>query len=142
MSTEDRAILEQQLLRDEGFRLRPYTDTRGKVTIGCGRNLTDVGLSTLEAMDLLDHDIDRAVKGCVSAFPWFVDLDPVRQRVLVNMTFNLGIGKLQTFRTTLKCVADGRYKSAAASMLQSLWASQVGDRAQRLAKAMESGIDQ
>ena len=36
--------LVQQLTRDEGIRNKPYVDTVGKVTIGVGRNLSDVGL--------------------------------------------------------------------------------------------------
>lgn len=142
MSTDDRAILAQQLLRDEGLKLRPYQDTVGKLSIGVGRNLTDVGITTAEAMDLLDHDIDRAVTGCVSAFPWFVELDPVRQRAVCNLAFNLGLGKLRTFRTTLLCLAEGRYKSAAAALLQSLYAAQVGERAKRIARMLETGVDQ
>lgn len=142
MSTDDRAILAQQLLRDEGIRLRPYRDTVGKWTLGVGRNIEDVGISNTEAMFLLDNDIDRAVRGCVSAFPWFVELDPVRQRAVVNLAFNMGIPKLKTFYTTLKCMAEVRYKSAAAALLQSLYAAQVGPRAQRVAKMLETGVDQ
>jgi lysozyme len=141
MTTEDRAILHRQLLRDEGLRLYPYRDTSGKTSIGVGRNLTDVGISSTEALAMLDHDIDRAIADCISAFAWFVDLDAVRQRVLVNMAFNLGIGKLKTFRVTLKLIAEGRYKSAAAAMVQSLWAAQVGQRAYRLAQMLETGVD-
>ena len=39
----------EQLIRDEGLRLFPYTDTVGKLTIGVGRNLTDAGISADEA---------------------------------------------------------------------------------------------
>lgn len=141
MTTDDRGVLQQQLLRDEGLRLKVYVDTVGKRTIGVGRNLDDVGITNSEALLLLDHDIDRAEQACVSVFPWFGDLDPVRQRVLINMTFNLGIGSLQTFTHTLEAVKDGRYKTAALAMVNSKWAQQVGARAVRLASMMESGVD-
>jgi lysozyme len=49
----------EQLRRDEGVRLHPYTDTVGKLTIGVGRNLADMGISDAEATVLLQNDIDR-----------------------------------------------------------------------------------
>ena len=41
--------LKEQLIRDEGTRLKPYTDTTGHLTIGFGRNLSQVGISLAEA---------------------------------------------------------------------------------------------
>src|SRR4051812_27390106 len=40
----NRDALVNQLIIDEGLKLSPYTDTVGKLTIGVGRNLTDVGI--------------------------------------------------------------------------------------------------
>lgn len=127
------------LLRDEGVRLTPYRDTAGKLTIGVGRNLDDVGITDDEAMFLLEHDIDAAVVDCVRAFPWFTTLDRVRQGVIVQMRFNLGLGRLLGFQKMLAAIAKGTYRTAAVEMLESRWAVQVGDRAQRLAKAMRTG---
>ena len=55
------ADLRDQLIIDEGLRLRPYRDSVGKLTIGVGRNLDDVGISNDEAMVLLDHDIEITI---------------------------------------------------------------------------------
>lgn len=135
----DRRALVRELIVDEGLRLKPYLDTVNKISIGVGRNLTDVGISETEAMYLLDHDIDRTVSGLLNAVPWWVDLDAVRQRVLANLAFNLGVGGLLTFHDTLRAVANGDYPRAADEMLSSLWARQVGDRAKRLAAMMLTG---
>lgn len=135
-----REQLRQALIADEGLRLKPYVDTVGKITIGYGRNLTDIGLSLTEASDLLDHDIDRTVRDCVQAFPWFLGLDPARQAVLVQMAFNLGVGGLKEFTHTLVAVQRGDYTAAARGMLASRWAKQIGARAARLAAQMELGI--
>lgn len=126
-------------MRDEGCKLKPYRDTVGKLTIGYGRNLDDVGISALEAEVLLDHDLATAEQECRKAFPWFADLNDVRQRVLVNMAFNLGLPKLQGFTKTLACIADRDYERAAANMLASKWAAQVKSRAVRLARMMRDG---
>lgn len=134
----ERQILVDELIRDEGLRLKPYMDTAGKTTIGVGRNLSDVGISTSEAMLLLDHDINAAMHDC-ETFPWFGALDPVRRRVVINMCFNMGLVKLKTFKRTLRMIAQGDYDKAAAAMRNSLWASQVGARADRLIHMMRTG---
>jgi lysozyme len=137
----DTAKLRAQLQRHEGVRLRPYRDTVGKLTIGCGRNLDDVGISAGESDVLLTNDIDRAVHGLVVRYPdWFPALDPVRQAVLVNMAFNLGLSGLAGFVRTLDCVARGQFADAADRMLQSKWAKQVKGRATELAAQMRSGV--
>ena len=127
----------EQLRRDEGVRKFPYTDTVGKLTIGVGRNLTDVGLYEAEVDFLLKNDIDVATAKLERVYPWFAALDPVRQSVLINMTFNLG--SISSFPRMLALVASGDYAGAAAEMLDSLWARQVGDRAKRLSLQMNTG---
>jgi lysozyme len=143
VTNEARARLRAQLVVDEGLRLKPYTDTVGKLTIGVGRNLDDVGITKIEAMYLLENDINRAIRDLVAVFDWFPLLDPVRQCVLINMAFNMGIGTdkrgLRSFRNTLAAIARGDYAAAAVGMRKSKWAMQVGHRAERLAKMIETG---
>ncbi len=67
-------------------------------------------------------------------------MDEVRQRVIANMCFNLGIGTLLTFKNTLAAMQRGSYSVAAAGMKASKWYGQVGARAQRLCTAMETGV--
>ena len=126
------------LQRHEGLRLKPYKCTAGKVSIGYGRNLDDMGISEVEAMVLLRHDIERCYDE-LSVFSWFVDLDQVRQEALVDMLFNLGLPTFLEFKKTLKFVAEGKYSQAAEEMLRSKWADQVGDRAKELAYMMDTG---
>lgn len=128
-----------QLKRDEGIRFKPYKDSVGKLTIGIGRNLDDVGINELEAEWLLSHDIDRAQSTLYEHLPWAKDLDEARRAVLLNMTFNMGIFGLMQFKRTLQSIQDGRYEDAADQMLESKWAEQVGPRAHRLAMQMKSG---
>lgn len=131
--------MRSELIRDEGVRLKPYRDTVGKLTIGIGRNLDDVGISPVEAAQLLDSDIQRTAAELDAALPWWRGLDEVRQRVILNMAFNLGVAGLLGFKNTLINVRDGHYAAAAAGMLASKWAVQVGQRAQRLADMMMKG---
>lgn len=128
-----------QLKTDEGYRQYPYKDTVGKLTIGYGRNLDDVGIPVLEAEFLLQNDVLRAAEDLERSFPWATKLDPVRQAVLVNMVFNLGITRFSGFKKTLAAVERAEYEKAAAEMLDSRWAKQVGNRALRLSEAMRDG---
>lgn len=133
--------LRSDLVRDEGLRLKPYRDTVGKLTIGVGRNLDDVGISQPEALVLLSSDIERVVSDLTARVPCWVALDEVRQRVLANMAFNLGISRLLGFVQTLSAVQSGRWADASVAMLSSVWAQQVGPRATRLAEMMRTGQD-
>ena len=132
-------MIDKLLTLHEGFKNKPYTDTVGKLTIGIGRNLTDRGLSNEEILYLFQNDLKQHTAELERAFPWVALLDPVRKAVLIDMAFNLGIPKLSKFVTTLGHVKEGRYEKASETMLQSLWASQVGSRAQRLSKMMKTG---
>jgi len=132
--------LRAQLVDHEGLRLKPYMDTVGKLTIGVGRNLTDVGISPNEAMVLLSNDLDHAIAD-LRTFPWFDGLSRVRQRALIDMRLNLGPRGFRTFTNTIAHIAAGRYTSAAAGMRASKWARQTGRRARRLAIMMETNTD-
>jgi lysozyme len=135
----DAARLAKTLGRDEGLRLKPYRCTAGKLTIGIGRNLDDRGISKAEAAVMFQNDLDGAVAELDRALPWWRELNAVRQEVLINMAFNLGMPGLLKFVNTLAAVQRGDYERAAKGMRVSLWARQVGSRAERLAREMETG---
>lgn len=135
----DRDKLKAQLARHEGYRQFPYKDTVGKLTVGYGRNLTDVGLSRDEAGWLMERDIEKVEMALSDVYPWFESLDPVRKAVLVNMGFNLGMTRLGGFKNTLRMIESEDYEGAALGMLHSKWASQVKGRALELAEMMKTG---
>ena len=131
--------LAEQLKKHEGIRLKPYTDTVGKLTLGIGRNLEDKGITEQEALFMLNNDVDYFYGQLNKKLTWFKYLDDVRQNVLVNMTFNLGVAGLLTFKNMLNHCGDGNYEEATEEMLNSKWARQVGYRAQELAEQMRTG---
>lgn len=131
--------LAEQLKRHEGLRLKPYTDTVGKLTLGIGRNLEDKGIIETEALSMLSNDVDEFFSKLSKRLDWFCDLDDARQNVLVNMAFNLGVGGLLTFKNTLSLIENGDHSSASEEMLNSKWAKQVGRRAVELSEQMRTG---
>jgi len=127
------------LKKHEGIRLKPYLDSVGKLTIGVGRNLDDVGISKDEAEMMLSNDIDRSIHDLNHHLSWWIDLDETRQMVLIDMCFNLGISRLLGFENTLRSIKSGEYEIASQQMLQSKWAGQVGNRAKELSQMMKEG---
>jgi lysozyme len=52
------------------------------------------------------------------------------------MVFNLGISRFLNFKNAINAMQEQDWEEAAAQMLDSRWADQVGQRSHRLAKAM------
>src|SRR5947209_7022011 len=97
----DREKFIRQLVGEESLRLHPYRDSVGKLTIGIGRNIDDKGITKEEAYYLCGNDIAEVEAGCKGAFPWWDVLNEVRQRVIADMAFNLGLWGLLAFHQTL-----------------------------------------
>lgn len=140
--------LENSIKIGEGFSNKIYRDTserigfenkKGKVTVGWGYNIDDKGLPTDICQMLLDREISAATDDLINNYSWVSGLDSVRREVLIEMMYNLGLGKFRAFKMTLSAIENGDYKLASEHMLDSLWAKQVGIRAIRLAKKMETG---
>lgn len=129
----------EQLKRDEGLKLTAYHDSLGKVTVGYGRCLETKGITRDEAEYLLANDIAEVTISLAKAIPWMTALDEPRRAVLQNMAFNLGVPGVLKFANTLACIKAGDFNAAADAMLASKWATQVGDRAKRLAEQMRTG---
>lgn len=127
------------LRRDEGVRAKPYHDTVGKLTIGVGRNLDDVGLRDDEIELLLRNDVLAVMAALDRNLPWWRAMPEGAQRGLANMCFNLGWPRLSRFRRMLAALEAGDYDRAAAEALDSKWSRQVGPRAQRIA-ALFNGL--
>jgi lysozyme len=138
----DLVKLRAQLTQEEGLRLRLYKDSVGKWTIGIGHNIEDDGISQAVAQFIFSEDVTTATDALTAHLPWWLTLDEVRQRVLIDMVFNMSIAKVLKFRRTLAAIQAGDYPAAAEYMSESLWATEVGARAVRLEAMMRTGEDQ
>jgi lysozyme len=133
--------IEEQLMLHEGLKLKAYLCPAGKTTVGVGRNLEDRGITRDEALFLLRNDIKEITEELSKRYSWFSSLDFVRQKVLIDMTFNIGLGGLSQFRNMLNAIEGGDYQRASTEMENSRWYRQVGIRAKRLTKMMRTGSD-
>jgi lysozyme len=125
--------IKSQLEKHEGFRRFIYNDSVGIPTIGIGRNLKEKGISRAEALYLLDNDIKDVETQLQNRLYWWDNIHEDAKAVLINMAFNMGLNGLLTFNKTLEHLKNENYKAAAAEMIQSKWANQVGSRATELA---------
>ena len=112
-------------------------------TIGYGHTGKEVHLglvwSEAEAANALANDVGAVIRSLDRSLPWWRSLSDIRQDVLANMGFNLGVQGLLAFHHALAAIQAGDWQAAHDGMLDSAWAHQVGDRAQRLATQMLTG---
>jgi len=119
-----------------------YKCSAGYWTLGIGRNIDPnggLGLSDDEVDYLLSNDVDRVIKELGSAFSWFSGLDEVRRDVVIDMCFNLGLPRLKGFSKTLNHIENDFFEAASIEMLDSKWATEVGQRAITLSEMMRTG---
>ena len=147
MTPEDQAQLDAELSTDEGniayayddatgARIVPGYTVKGNVTAGVGTNLQF--LYPEEIAFLLHNREQRAIKALLAALPWFASLDSIRSNALVDLYYNVPAFVKWTHFTGF-CAA-GDWPSAASELLATQpWASQVGQRAVRIANALRAG---
>lgn len=135
----DIGVLRDELERDEGVRADMYKDTRGNWTVGIGHNLS-IAQNTFTVDALFQNDINGCEASLDLHWPWWRQLDTVRQRVMLNMIFNMGSGTLGTFPKFLAAMQAGNWMTAGAEMMNSAWAHEVGQRAVRLHQMVLTGI--
>lgn len=121
----------------EGFSQYSYKCKLGVTTVGYGRNLESRGLTEHEAEFLLRNDIDEADNWCSVSLPYYKTLSVARKSVLIDMYVNLGATGLLKFKRMHAALGNKDYQRAAHEMLDSRWATQVGNRAIQLSKIMK-----
>jgi lysozyme len=148
MNNENLQKLIAELRRDEGVRYSVYKDTKGIDTVGVGHNLQakpmpagwKCPLNDTQVNSLLDDDLEDVFHDLDRNLPWWTDLTDMRQRVLANLCFNMGITRLLGFKKALIAMRQGKFSTAADELLDSTWATQVKGRATRLADMMRKGV--
>lgn len=144
MSEISKQLIEE-LKRDEGVVPHAYQDSLGYWTIGVGRLIDKRRRGKLSADEidlLLRNDIEAKQALLDKYIPWWRQMSEPRRRALCNMAFNLGVGpsqeepegKLLTFKNTLAAMQCGEWETVDSGLATSLWAKQVGARADRIRK--------
>jgi lysozyme len=131
----DEDALRRELIRDEGKRLTPYKDTMGNWTVGIGHLLLPGeprrAISEAECQAYFIGDVVDAENKLNRILPGWRNFGDVRQRALVNLSFNLGY-RLKDFERFLAAMVREDYASAGLHLRASKWARQVRNRAPRI----------
>lgn len=131
--------LESELSLEEGKNLKMYLDSLKIPTIGIGHNLRDKPISERACRVIFEDDVNDAIADLDKYLPWWRNEDDVRQNALIDLCFNLGIESLLGFKNTLQAWQEHRYEDACQGLGASLWATQVGRRAQRIQQMVKTG---
>jgi lysozyme len=145
----NREAIYRQLKIDEGVVYEIYNDHLGYATFGVGHLVLntdpefgqDVGTPVSEerVRECFEKDLDTAISECKVLYEESWEGFPSEvQEVLVNMLFNLGRPRLSKFKNFNTKLIEGDYAGAAPEGLDSLWARQVGARANRLMERLEN----
>tara|TARA_R110002110_G_scaffold390946_1_gene604135 strand:- start:869 stop:1309 length:441 start_codon:yes stop_codon:yes gene_type:complete len=140
----DRDKLVKELILDEGYIYEIYKDHLGYLTFGVGHLVLntdkeygkEVGtpVSEKRILECLNNDVDIVCEELDRNLYWWKELNDNKQRVMVNMCFNLGYPRLSKFKKFLAAMKKHDFETAAIEMMDSKWANQVGLRAERLKK--------
>jgi len=126
----------EDIKSEEGYRRFPYRCTEGKLTIGYGFNLDDVGLSKEECDAVLDIRV-KNLKSKVNSTLYYLEIEDEAWDILYSMAYQVGLAGLLKFKRMILALSIGDYKEAAKEGRDSLWYNQTTDRAERLMKKME-----
>ena len=142
----DIEILKKQLTEDEGCKYEIYLDHLGYKTFGIGHlckatdpeNDLEVGseVSRERVDECFLNDIEKVIEDCIILYDDFYTLPDEAQLIVANMMFNLGRPRLTNFIRMRKAVNEGNFAEAKIQMLDSKWAKQVPNRAERLSERM------
>lgn len=138
----------------ESLELKPYTCPSGKLTIGFGRNLQDNGITRSEAEMLLNNDLLNTKLELEDKLPVFTKLDDVRQDVLIQMAYNMGVPRLLGFRNMIHFlesavyalsikdtdIANFGFRKASEEMLNSKWHRKFRELDMQDGKANNNGL--
>ena len=122
--------LVKRIAINEGFRGKPYQCTEGVWTIGHGLTW----ITEEESLHILAGRISQLHLRLLDSLDWYKPLPPEVQGVVVEMCFQMGVTGMLKFKKMIANMKDGNWKGAANEMLDSLWARQTSNRANRLAE--------
>ena len=144
--------LRKALRLDEGERREIYLDHLGLPTAGIGHLILESDpehgqpVGTKVSQERVDQwfaiDLNNCLRDCQNIFMNWEELPDEAQCILANMCFNLGATRLRKFKRMIDAIHREDFAAAAGEMLDSRWADQVPNRAQRLIRRMRQVADE
>ena len=140
--------------KEEGWVPKPYTGPQGYRLVGFGHSIeTGPKFDFLEGRDwdsapLTEDEGEKVLSGDLEVigrelehhWPAVKDIPEEAQQVMLRVAFQLGVGTLMKFRKMKSALERGHFAAAADEMLDSRWARQTPNRANREAEVIRGII--
>ena len=114
---------------NEGFRSKPYQCSEGVWTIGHGITW----LTEEESLHILTGRISQLHLKLLDKLDWYKDMPPEVQGIIIEMCYQMGFTGFTKFKKAISHMKNKEFQLAAEEMLDSIWAKQTPNRANRLA---------
>jgi len=131
--------LKEEIKKEEGYRLEIYLDTEGFPTGGYGHKIIEgeeIPTTKEGWEELFEKDFQRACEGGMSICGDWPIKDEAKA-IIIHMCYQMGEAGVRKFKNALSHLYNQQYKLCASEMLNSRWAQQTPNRANRLATEME-----
>lgn len=133
---------------DEGWRNRQYYCSEGYVTIGWGRKVSNQKHAPL-TNEIADKEKETIfVREQVRSISYQLmtrfsvawnNCNQNQQAVLIAMCYQMGIAGVSAFKKMFMAIERKDFEMASREMLNSKWAKQTANRANRYAEIMHTG---
>ena len=122
----------EDIKQEEGFSGTVYKCTEGFDTVGYG---TKLPLTKEESELILNHRLNQT-KAQLTSYLYDLDIKQEAWDILFSMAYQLGVNGVLKFKKMIEALRSKDYKEASKQGLDSLWAKQTPNRANRLMKRM------
>jgi GH24 family phage-related lysozyme (muramidase) len=135
------------IMKHEGFKTRPYKDSKGLWTVGVGHLIGDGKtlpkewdreFSKEEIQTLYEEDF-REHKKAAEKIPGFNKLNEKGQTALIDLTFNMGPSWYKKWPMLMKQLEAGDIEGAAKNLEGSDWYKQVKTRGPEVVALLRQG---
>ena len=128
--------ISKTIVANEGFSSVVYKCTEGHDTIGHGFKVQDLYLPEQMSLRLLDMKISEKLLQIKQKMPWYNTLPIEAQIVVFDMVYQMGLSGFLKFKKSIQYLKEHDFKKASVEILDSLWAKQTPNRANRNSKSL------
>lgn len=125
--------------KEEGFRLETYKCTEGHLTGGYGHKMLEGETPPTDHagwLKIFERDFARAMTGADDLLMLCPNIHETARHIVVEMVYQMGAYGVSRFKKFLQALQDSDYKEASVQMLDSRWAKQTPNRANRMSERM------
>jgi lysozyme len=131
----------ESIKKNEGYVPTVYKDSLGIDTIGYGFAIKDLKLDEDVCDIILNRKLALLLDRINNKFNWFKYMPPEIKDVVVEMCYQMGVYGFSCFKKTIAYLQDKQWEKASEEMLDSRWAIQTPNRAQRMSDIVKGFKD-